>query len=169
MFDSLFNRAQAGIHNAINHMLGKVVALVPFAIAFGFAIAALSGWLNRELGPEVGNSIMAVIFAVIGLAIYAYSTVEGPESLTAGEQIPETTPITSPMPEPEQSSMTSSEKEVLTAMLGTVAPAAAGPLARMLLRNLPLVMTVLAAFFVMTRATATDDTAPGSVHPEPAE
>ena len=151
MFDSVIQRAQAGIHKTVDKMLGKVVAMVPFVIAFGFAIAALASWLYRELGLEVGNLVIAVIFAVIGLIIYAYSTVDGPESITAGEAYAETAPLFNEPVDKPTGQWTDVEKEMAAAMMSAAAPAAVPVLLRLVLRNLPLVLAILAGVFVMTR------------------
>lgn len=154
MFESVIQRAQAGIHNAVDTMLGKVVAMVPFVIAFGFAIAALSSWLYREIGIELGNLVMAVIFAVIGLVGYAYASADGPQSLTAGEGYAETAPLSGETVEtPKTGQWTDVEKEMAAALLSVAAPSAAPALLRLVLRNLPLVLAILAAVFVMTRQT----------------
>ncbi len=152
MFESIIQRAQSGIHSVVETMLGKAVAMVPFVIAFGFGIAALSSWINRELGAELGNLVMAVIFAVIGLIAYAYTTVTGPESLTAGEGYAETAPLTGE-PEKPASGWSDTDKEVAAAMLSAAGPSAAPMILRLIMRNLPLVMAILAAVFVMTRQT----------------
>ena len=153
MFESIIQRAQAGIHKSVDQMLGKVVAMVPFVIALGFAVAALASWLYRELGFEVGNLVLAVIFAVIGLIAYAYTSATGPESLTAGEGYAETAPLTSEPAETPADQWSDTEKEIAAAMMSVAAPSAVPMILRLVLRNLPLVMAVLAAVFVMTRPT----------------
>lgn len=153
MFESIIHRAQSGISKTVDQMLGKVAAVVPFAIAFGFAVAALTSWLYRELGTEAGNLVMAVIFTIIGVVVYAYIA-DGPESFAAGEDVAQGA-APAVYAEAQSSSWSDTEKEVAAAVLSAVAPAAAPLILKLVLRNLPLVLAILAAIFVMTRQTAT--------------
>lgn len=159
MFEAIIHRAQAGISKTVDHMLGKAVAIAPFVIALAFAVAALASWLYREVGIEAGNLIMAVIFAVIGLIVYAYVSFSGPESLAEGEEVAEMAVSPERPAEAAASAWSDTEKEMAAAAFSAVAPAAAPMILKLVLRNLPLVLAILAIVLVMTRpAPAADAT-----------
>lgn len=159
MLGSLFRRAQATVDNAIDHIVSRAIVAIPFLIAAGFGTAALSMRLNREFGPETGSLILAAGFVVVGLfvALIVHSRSSKPtetvaEAAEATERVAEDT---------ADAAMANVDRELLMAALTTAAPVALPGLLRALMRNLPIVATVAAAAFIMSRNTQSDVLEPG--------
>lgn len=159
MLGSLFRRAQATVDNAIDHIVSRAIVAIPFLIAAGFGTAALSMRLNREFGPETGSLILAAGFVVVGLfvALIVHSRSSKPtetvaEAAESTERVAEDT---------ADAAMANVDRELLMAALTTAAPVALPGLLRALMRNLPIVATVAAAAFIMSRNTQSDVLEPG--------
>jgi hypothetical protein len=159
MLGSLFRRAQATVDNAIDHIVSRAIVAIPFLIAAGFGTAALSMRLNREFGPETGSLMLAAGFVVVGLfvALIVHSRSSKPtetvaEAAEATERVAEDT---------ADAAMANVDRELLMAALTTAAPVALPGLLRALMRNLPIVATVAAAAFIMSRNTQSDVLEPG--------
>lgn len=151
IFGTLMRRAQHSVDTAVSHAINKVLIALPFVVAAGFGTAALSLRLNRELGPEIGNLVLAGIFCLVGLiAAFALRTradhpaVAEPQAATSEEK------VQSAASEP----MTPADRELLMAALTTAAPIALPGILRILLRNLPLLAVVVALGYVFLYGTS---------------
>ena len=67
MLGTIFRKAQATVDNAIGQIVTSTIVAVPFLVGGGFASAALWQRLERNLGAEQANLIMAGVFLTIGL------------------------------------------------------------------------------------------------------
>jgi hypothetical protein len=71
MLQGLFKRAENKIDSVVAKYVGRVTTAIPLLIASGFATAALTVKLIEMYGAVVGCSLMAVLFAIIGLITMA--------------------------------------------------------------------------------------------------
>lgn len=149
MFAALMNRAQATVDNAIGQVFNRALIAIPFILAGAFATAALAFRLVREFGPETANLMLAGLFLVLGLvgavvfrtrpAVATAADEPLPEALAGSEDASSTKPLDAP------------DRELLMAAFTSAAPIAVPALLRTIIRNLPLVLAILSALFVLTR------------------
>lgn len=155
IFGSVIRRAEHAVENILDQALARVIVAIPLLVAAGFATASASAFLNARYGPEVGNLILAGAFAFIGLGAAVVVAVDG--SARSGEALPQSAAFEVPdgahTGEASAPPLTASEKELMNAMLASAAPIALPGLIRLILRNIPLILTLLAAVFVMTRTS----------------
>lgn len=164
MFAALMNRAQATVDNAIGQVVNRAIVAIPFILAGAFATAALAFRLVREFGPETANLILAGLFLVLGL-IGAVVFRSRPAVVSAEEPLPE---ALSGSEEAKTSNipLDAPDRELLMAAFTSAAPIAVPALLRTIMRNLPLVLAILSALFVLTRPSEEPAEA---THPVPAE
>lgn len=170
MFGFLFRRAQATVDNAIGQVVSGTLVAVPLLVAAGFGTAALLRYLERSYGTDAAYLILACGFGVVSLVAVlvmnsrSRSASADPVSADSSERVDEETPLE------QLGGMSKTDRELLMSALSTAGPYALPGLLRVVLRNLPLILAVLAAMFVMTRPDATDppeaDVQPGM---QPAE
>lgn len=163
MFAALMNRAQATVDNAIGQVVNRAIIAIPFLVAAAFATAALAFRLVREFGPETANLMLAGLFLVMGLISAVVFRSRPASAPVAEEPLPE---ALAGSEEAQSSSvpLDAPDRELLLAALTSAAPMALPALIRTILRNLPLVLAILSALFVLTRPNAepaeADATAP---------
>jgi L-lactate permease len=163
MFDSLVREAQSKVDDALTGAMKRVAVGLLLAVAAGFATAALAVWINRQLGPELGNLIVALVFLVAGLIAYMALIKPVPaQSEPREEEIAES------IVEPATASrrLSDADRELLLSAVTTGGPILLPRLIRLVLRNLPLIAALAAAIFVMSRPVDTGET---SAPPAPAE
>lgn len=163
IFGSLIRRAEHAVENILDQALARVVIAIPLLVAAGFATAAGSVYLNARYGPETGHLIMAGVFCAIGLLVAGYVAARSGSSGTAATSTLDGEPATAADSDggaqasastASAAPFTGSERELVNALLATAAPVAVPGLVRMLLRNLPLLLAIAAAIYVMTRGGA---------------
>lgn len=155
MFAALMNRAQATVDNAIGQAFNRALIAIPFVLAGAFATAALAFRLVREFGPETANLILACIFLVVGLVCAAAFRTRPASAATIDEAVPASLSGS----EEQQSAgapLDGPDRELLLAAATSAAPIAIPALLRAIIRNLPLVLAVLSAIFVLTRPDVTE-------------
>lgn len=147
MFRGLLNDAKSAVSALIVKYLARASVAVPFLIAAGFAIAAITLMLVEQYGHVTAYWIMAGGLALIGAVAALVVSVKEQEE-DAAEKAEELEAATS--------STTAAVAEAATqaplAMLGAlsalpIGPASLMPAVRLLARNLPLV--VLLALIAM--------------------
>lgn len=140
MFRGLIDDAKAAAGAVIAKYAVRASVAVPFVIAAGFGTAALTVVLIERFGATTACTIMAVGFAVVGLAsIGAVSVMEQEEAIAdeAAEQN-DTADVVS-------DAAAQATAQLPLALLGTLLTSPLGPETamggvRMLGRNLPLVL-----------------------------
>lgn len=156
MFGFIFRRAQATVDNAIGQVVNGFLVAVPLFVAAGFGTAALLRYLDRTYGTDAAYLILACGFGVIGLvALLAMNARSRNAPADAGTEdgAEETADDTSSEP---LAGLSKADRDLLTSALGAAGPYALPGLLRLVLRNLPLILAVLAAAFVMTRPDASE-------------
>ncbi len=151
MLNALFHRAQATVDNAIGQAVNRALIVLPFLIAIGFATAAVTTWLTREYGAELGFLIVAGGFAAIGLLLAAFNMgrgapITGQTADTTASSQPETVSASK-----EATQLPDADRELMTAALTTAAPVALPALITVLMRNLPIVAALAALLYILSR------------------
>jgi len=163
MFQQLFRRAQASLESSIGHVLERAIIAVPFIVAAGFATAAVAIWLSREFDVITVNILMALIFFVLGLMLSVILWSRRHEQ-PAAEEAAATAPASTDNSN-QAAGFSDTERELLMAALTSAAPLAIPHVARLLLRNLPLVATIAVAGYVLSRQTGDVAGAPPAMEP----
>ena len=166
IFGSLFRRAEHAVENLLDQALLRVMVAIPLLIAAGFATAAASGYVNARYGSETGNLIMAAVFGAIGLLAAGYVAARSPSngsaaadsqvqadamSAATGEAAGQGTDSSAPP-------LSDGERELFNSVLTSAAPIALPGLIRLLLRNIPLLLTLIVAGYVLSRQTGNSAT-----------
>lgn len=178
MFSILFRRAQATVDNAIGQAVNRAIMAVPFVVATGFATAAATSYVTRHYGAELGYLMIASAYAVVGLiAVVALrqppqaamdaspaSASEMSDTASAASSGSETSgPTAASGATDAKSALGNIDAEMVGSAMAAAAPLAVGPLLRGLGRNLPLVLAILAAVFVLYRDKSEQTTAGAAV------
>ena len=171
MFGFIVRRAQATVDNALGQLAYGLLVAVPLLVALGFATAALSLRLERMYGAEASHLIVAGLFAaaaLVGWLVFTLRTTAPAPGIDAPSVDSETSAAAADTKDAPFAGFTPADRELLM----TAAPVALPSLLRAVLRNLPLLLFVLAAAFVLTRpgASREAETAAGdAVSPSKAE
>lgn len=153
---SLFRRAENAVENILDQALARILVAVPLLVAAGFATAAASGYLNARYGSEVGNLIMAGGFLVVALFAGGYVAARSSQQTNGASEAKidttgsETADATSSDPQQAQA-LSDSERELFNSVLASAAPIALPALLRLLLRNIPLLLALALAGYVLSR------------------
>ncbi len=154
---SLFRRAEDAVGSILDQALARVLVAVPLLVAAGFATAAASGYLNARYGSETGNLIMAAGFGVISLLVAAY-VATWPAVQAAQTESEETKRDTADREASASragsgatEALSESERDLFNSVLASAAPIALPGLIRLLLRNIPLLLAIVLAGYVLSR------------------
>lgn len=157
IFGSLFRRAENAVGNILDQALARVLVALPLLVAAGFATAAASGYLSARYGRETSNLIMAAGFGALALLIAGYvatwPAVQAGQSESATETAAAGDASASGESAAQAETMSPSERELLNSVLASAAPLALPAILRLLLRNLPLLLAVLVAGYMLSRET----------------
>ncbi len=168
MFASLFKKAQATVDNAVSQVVNRLVVVVPFVVALGFATAAAFNWLSESYGTQVASLLLALGYAAIGgilaLSIYPTSSDDG-QSTTSLSSISDDAPASRDADaDGAGDGMDGLDQELLMKTLASAAPVAVPVILRNVVRNLPILLAVASAAFVLSRADAgAEETEPTSL------
>lgn len=170
MFGFLFRRAQATVDNAIGQVVNGILVAVPLLVAAGFGTAVLLRFLERSYGTDAAYLILACGFGIVSLVVVLVMNARSrsaPADMAASE---DSARVEDEAPLEQLGGLSKSDRELVMSALTAAGPYALPGLLRVVLRNLPLILAVLAAMFVITRPDATD-TPGAAVEPamEPAE
>jgi len=160
VFRALINDAKSAAGAVIGKYVIRASVAVPFVIAVGFGIAALTLFLVERFGAIVGYAIMAGAFAAIGLIAAAVVSVREQEEAVADAEAEkhDTAAVAS---DAAAQVAAQAPLALLSALLTTpLVPGAAMGGLKMLGRNLPLV--VLLGLMVLLFWPTSDEEAVGS-------
>jgi hypothetical protein len=171
-FGFLYRKAQATVDNAIAQLVWGLLMVVPLLVALGFTTAAGSNYLHRHYEPEIANLILAGVFFAISAVIAIGYAVRKPETAASEEakaqeeanKHAESESADSPL-----SAFSTADRDILLAALTSAAPYAIRPVLTTAFRNLPLLLVLAVAAFVMSRSTAPADTSDVAPDAVPAE
>ena len=168
----LFRKSQATVDNAIAQLVWGLLIAVPLLVALGFGTAAISTYLHRIYEPEIADLIVAGAYAAIAMFAGIVYLVRNPAPSTSDQDAAEAESEDeqpAAMDEAPFRSFTAAEREMLMTGLMTAAPIAVRPLVGALFRNLPIVLAIAVAGFILTRiASASGDMQPTATAPSPA-
>jgi hypothetical protein len=150
MFARLFQRAEATVDNAIGDLFNRLIIAVFFLIALAFATASLAITLNNAYGPELGNLLVAGIFCVLGIIA---ALILRPR--TSSKAIESAADETLKAEAENEISPAGSifDDETVMAVVSSAAPVIVPAMIRTGLKNWPLLLSIAAGLYVMSRPT----------------
>ncbi len=153
MFASLMRQAQASVDDAVAVVVNRIVVAVPFLVAAGFAVSALSTWLTDRYGSQVADLILASGFVGIGVVTAIVIELRRPSHTTGDAE-----PVSTSASEAEAASAESApnlagmmESGRALGLLASAAPMAIPVVLRHAIRNLPIIFMIAVAVYVLTR------------------
>jgi hypothetical protein len=155
MFGAIFRRAQATVDNAIADAVNRVLVIVPFAVALGFATAGLAIRLQREIGPEMTDWMLGGGFLGLGLIVAFVARMRTPRP-AAVVAAAEPQAIAASDAAVDDVGLGAADRELLLKALAAGAPIALPLVLRAALRNLPLFAIVAIAWFILSQPGADD-------------
>jgi hypothetical protein len=166
MFRGLLNDAKSAMGSVLAKYLARASVAVPFLIAAGFAIAAITIMLVDRYGQVTAYWIMAAALALIGAMASLVVSVKEQEEEAAEEAAAETADTTAASATAAVAEAAAQNPMALLTMLSALpmGPASLVPALRLLARNLPLVVLLAAITFVLwpsEKAEAEQQTAAG--------
>src|SRR5262245_49117468 len=152
MFRGLINEAKSAAVSVVAKYLARASVAVPFVIAVGFAIAAISHMLIARFGAVLGCWILAAGFTLIGVlaTLFVKHKEQGEEVAAQAAQAGDTADVAN---EAAAQALVQMPVALAGALLSTpLGPKAFASSAKVLLRNLPLVvlLALLALLFLQT-------------------
>lgn len=162
MLQAVINRAQRSVDTLVNKYVTRIAVSVPFVVALGFGTAAAAVKLSQEFGNTTAYAILAATFAVIGLAASAIIAMSGsnPETGAISGDNPAAGTTSATGDTDASNAKSSIDPEFILAALGTVGPMALPSVVRLLARNLPLVLAIVAIAYVLFSERSESDGAP---------
>jgi uncharacterized membrane protein YebE (DUF533 family) len=167
------NQAKAAVSSVVLKYVARASVAVPFVIAVGFALAAITVMLVQRFGHVAGYWIMAGGLAAIGvIAAIAVSVKEHEEEVA--EQKAEETDTQGVASDATVQAITQAPVALLGALFASPGGATSAlKVARILGRNFPLVLllVMIGALFWPTEKTdsSTDEAVEGARRPNGAE
>jgi hypothetical protein len=171
VFAGLVNEAKAAASGLLMKYAARASVAVPFAVALGFALAATTVMLVQWLGQVTAYWLMAAGLAVIGLIAAAAVSIKEEQEEKA-EELAERTDTQEVVSEATAQAF----GQAPFALLGALASAPGGaaallPAARLLVRNLPLVLllVMIGALFWPSGAQSEQSAEPEDTKARPPE
>lgn len=155
---ALVRRAQHSIDSAIGNAVTRALVAIPFLVAVGFLTVAARIRLSDMYGAEIAYIILAGAYAfigLIGLAITNARSAEVSEQPAAVDAV-ESEPIADASSDNPQDAFSGADRELLVAALTSAAPVALPSVVRLLYRNLPVVLALLAAVLVFLSSDSSE-------------
>jgi hypothetical protein len=159
MFRGLINDAKSAATSVIVKYLARASVAIPFLIAVGFAIAAITHTLIAHFGAVMGCWILAAGFTLVGVVATLFIKHKEQEEEVA-EQQAEARDTAEVANEAAAQALVQMPVALLGALMSApVGPKAVANSAKVLLRNLPLVvlLALLALLFWPTEGAASKD------------
>jgi hypothetical protein len=157
MFRALINDAKAAAASVVVKYLARASVAVPFVVAAGFAIAAITHMLIQRFGAVVGCWLLAAGFTLIGVVATLLVKVK-----EHGEEVAEKQAAAADTGGVANEAAAQALMQAPLALAGALASTPLGPKtlangAKLILRNLPLVVLLglIALLFWPTQPAAT--------------
>jgi hypothetical protein len=155
MFEPMIKRAENAVGATLTRVWGNAMAAVPLLVAFGFATAAAAYWATDEFGPLFGNLVIAGLFLVIAVFVYAVARRrEAMQQARASEELAALTEA-SPFNAISRAVQSSDASQALYDLARRTLPVAARNAARVAVReaprNLPLLVGAGVGLMVASR------------------
>jgi hypothetical protein len=166
VFQEIVNRAQRSVDSLVSKYVTRMIVAIPFLIAVGFATAAATTKLANAYGTEIAYLTLAAGFAIVGLLAAASIAVakEGNPSDQAASE--ESASIAASATQSDSDTLPGN-LELLLPLLGTVGPIALPMAARVLFKNLPVILAAAVLIYLLfsDRAQHTGSVEPSAVPP----
>jgi hypothetical protein len=169
MFRGLINDAKSAATSVVAKYLARASVAVPFVVAVGFAIAAITHMVIARFGAVVGCWVLAAGFTLIGVVATLFIKHKEQEEKVA-EQAAEVGDTAEVANEAAAQALVQMPLALVGALLSTpLGPKAFANSAKVLLRNLPLVvlLALLALLFWPTEPAARKEAEEGEDRPLP--
>jgi hypothetical protein len=145
VFRGLIRDAKAAAGAVILKYVARASVAVPFLIAAGFATAAITAMLVERYGSKMAYWVVAGAFTVIGAVAMLVVTVKEQE-----EEVAEAEAVAADTPEVAKEVAMQAPLALISALLASpMGPTSAFGIARLLGRNLPLVLLLVVAGFLL--------------------
>ena len=158
MFRALINDAKAAATSVVAKYLARASVAMPFLIAAGFAIAAITHMLIQRFGAVLGCWLLAAGFTLIGVVATLLVKVKEHEEEVA-EQQAEAADTADVANEAAAQALMQAPLALVGGLLSTpLGPKSVANGAKLILRNLPLVVLLglIALLFWPTQPTAAE-------------
>ena len=163
MFRGLISDAKAAAGAVIVKYVARASVAIPFLIAAGFATAALTVMLVDRYGAQTAYWLVAGAFTLIGAVAVLVVTVKEQE-----EEVAEADAVAGDTPEVAKEVAAQAPLALLSALLASpMGPTSALGIARLLGRNLPLVLLLVIAGFLLWPSEPKPDSEADAAAPEP--
>jgi hypothetical protein len=145
VFRGLIRDVKAAAGAVVLKYVARASVAVPFLIAAGFATAAITAMLVERYGSQVAYWVVAGAFTLIGAVAMLVVTVKEQE-----EEVAEAEAVAADTPEVAKEVAMQAPLALLSALLASpMGPTSAFGIARLLGRNLPLVLLLVVAGFLL--------------------
>ncbi|HEU4377917.1 MAG TPA: hypothetical protein VFR73_05040 [Hyphomicrobiaceae bacterium] len=163
MFRGLISDAKAAVGAVIVKYVARASVAIPFVIAAGFATAALTLLLTERYGAQTAYWLVAGGFTLIGALAMLVVTVKEQE-----EEVAEAQAVAADTPEVATEVAVQAPLALLSALLASpMGPTSALGIARLLGRNLPLVLLLVVAGFLLWPTEPKSEDEAQTATPEP--
>jgi len=163
VFRGLISDAKAAAGAVIVKYVARASVAIPFFVAAGFATAALTVMLVDRYGAQTAYWLVAGAFTLIGAVAMLVVTVKEQEEVVA-----EAEAVATDTPEVAKEVAVQAPLALLSALLASpMGPTSALGIARLLGRNLPLVLLLVVAGFLLWPSEPKADGEADATVPEP--
>jgi len=163
VFRGLISDAKAAAGAVIVKYVARASVAIPFFVAAGFATAALTVMLVDRYGAQTAYWLVAGAFTLIGAVAMLVVTVKEQEEVVA-----EAEAVATDTPEVAKEVAVQAPLALLSALLASpMGPTSALGIARLLGRNLPLVLLLVVAGFLLWPSEPKPDGEADAAAPEP--
>ena len=157
MFRALLNDVKSAAGSLVARYVARASVAVPFLVAFGFATAAVTLMLVERYGAIAAYWMIAGGFTAIGVVAAAVVSVKEQDEAVADAEA-EKTDTRSTAESAIAQAATQAPLAILGALLSTpFAPNAVAGGAKLALRNMPLVVLLVALGFLLWPAGSTGE------------
>jgi Na+-transporting methylmalonyl-CoA/oxaloacetate decarboxylase gamma subunit len=147
MFDRLFRRAERKIDSVVSKYVRRAIVAVPLLIAAVFATAAISAKMVELYGPIYGHAIMAAGFVALS-GLIALFALTGTQSTPVEEANAAKSESAEAIKDDDDRPLVPPE---LLSLITAAAPVALPGVARVVARNLPVLLVLAVLGYLFTR------------------
>lgn len=152
MFQALLGHIQGSVQNTVDIIVNRALIGLFFFVAAGLATAAAGLRLANEYGVEVALVVLTALFVLAGLigaSVLKISDVDAAESQTEPAAVDEADGIQSASA--ALKALSDADRELLLGLLASVAPLVAPRVLGLVVRNIPAMLVIVIAMYVIVR------------------
>lgn len=156
MFQAVLGHIQASVQNTVDIIVNRALIGLFFFVAAGLATAAAGLRLANEYGVEVALVVLTTLFVVAGLiAASVLKLSDADDALSQPENAATAEVEGNPSLGAGLASLSNADRELLLGLLASVAPLLAPRMIGLVVRNIPAVLVIAIALFVLVRQAGT--------------